>query len=302
MLRQPVPLYFGKYVKNKGFETFIRKRFTNQTILVKLNAEKPTKHTIHSYGGICMGLFDKKYCSVCGDKIGLLGNRKLDDGNLCKNCASKLSPLFSERRHSTVEQIKEQLAYREENREKLRSFVTTRSYGSGYKKLLIDDNAKVFVVTSARNLVDANPDIVEFSMVTGCDTDIDEYKHEEKKKDAEGKEVSYNPPRYEFSYNFDVIIRVNHPYFDEMRVNLSDGRVETGHHSAAVGNNPEYDRYKEMGEEVRGILLGIRQEKLDQVLGEGAPKQKMICPYCAASVVPDGKGRCEFCGMTIAEV
>ena len=48
-----------------------------------------------------MGLFDKKNCDICGEKIGLLGNRKLDDGNLCKNCASKLSPWFEERRHST---------------------------------------------------------------------------------------------------------------------------------------------------------------------------------------------------------
>ena len=50
-----------------------------------------------------MGLFDKKICDICGEKIGLLGNRKLDDGNLCKDCAKKLSPWFEERRHSTVE-------------------------------------------------------------------------------------------------------------------------------------------------------------------------------------------------------
>ena len=25
-----------------------------------------------------MGLFDKKYCDICGEKIGLLGNRKLE--------------------------------------------------------------------------------------------------------------------------------------------------------------------------------------------------------------------------------
>lgn len=29
------------------------------------------------------GIFDKKYCDICGEKIGLLGNRKLEDGNLC---------------------------------------------------------------------------------------------------------------------------------------------------------------------------------------------------------------------------
>ena len=58
-----------------------------------------------------MGFFDKKYCDVCGEKIGLLGNRKLENGNLCKDCAAKLSPFFSERKSSTVEEIKEQLAY-----------------------------------------------------------------------------------------------------------------------------------------------------------------------------------------------
>ena len=50
-----------------------------------------------------MGLFEKKYCDICGEKIGLFGNRKLEDGNLCKTCAGKLSPFFSERRRSTVE-------------------------------------------------------------------------------------------------------------------------------------------------------------------------------------------------------
>ena len=55
-----------------------------------------------------MGLFDKKYCDICGEKIGLLGNRKLEDGNLCKDCAKKLSPWFSGRRRSTVADIKGQ--------------------------------------------------------------------------------------------------------------------------------------------------------------------------------------------------
>ena len=73
-----------------------------------------------------MGLFDKKYCDICGEKIGLLGNCKLDDGNLCKECAQKLSPWFEERRHSTVEEIKRQLAYREQNKELVQKFNVTR--------------------------------------------------------------------------------------------------------------------------------------------------------------------------------
>ena len=39
-----------------------------------------------------MGLFDRKYCDFCGKKIAFLGNRKMEDGNMCKECASRLSP------------------------------------------------------------------------------------------------------------------------------------------------------------------------------------------------------------------
>ena len=63
-----------------------------------------------------MGLFDKKYCSICGEKIGFLGNRQLEDGNLCKDCAKKLSPYLTDRRQSTVEEIRRHLQYREENK------------------------------------------------------------------------------------------------------------------------------------------------------------------------------------------
>ena len=73
-----------------------------------------------------MGFFDKKYCDVCGEKIGLLGNRKLEDGNLCKDCAAKLSPFFSERKSSTVEEIKQQLFHDVE--ERLAQFRSTPEY------------------------------------------------------------------------------------------------------------------------------------------------------------------------------
>ena len=155
-----------------------------------------------------MGLFDKKYCDICGEKIGLFGNRKLQNGNLCKNCAAKLSPWFSERRQSTVEEIKEQLDYREENRNAVAAFHTTRALGDN-TKVLLDEDAGKFMVTSARNLIEANPDVLDFSQVTGCRVDVDESRSELKRKDSEGNEVSYNPPRYEYSYDFYVIISVN---------------------------------------------------------------------------------------------
>ena len=135
-----------------------------------------------------MGLFDKKYCDICGEKIGLLGNRKLENGNLCKNCARKLSPWFSDRRGSTVEEIRAQLAYRAENQEKVAAFHTTRTLGAD-TKVLLDEDAGKFMVTRARNLAEANPDVLDFADVTGCNLDIDESSTELKRKDKDGKRV-----------------------------------------------------------------------------------------------------------------
>ena len=154
-------------------------------------------------------LFEKKECAICGGEIGLLGNRKLEDGNCCKNCAAKLSPWFSDRRQSTVEEIKEQLAYREANQEKVAAFRVTRTLGEGMKVLLDEDDGR-FMVTSARNWQEANPDVLSFSDVTGCKLDIDESKTEIQYKDAEGKRQSFSPRRYAFSYDFYI---VKFPYF-----------------------------------------------------------------------------------------
>ena len=132
--------------------------------------------------GLFGKLFEKKSCDICGGDIGLLGNRKLEDGNLCKNCAAKLSPWFSERRSSTVAQIQEQLDYREKNKEAVANFNTTRTLGN-YTKVLLDEDNRKFLVTSASNLREANPDILDYSQVTGCKLDIDESRSELKRHD-----------------------------------------------------------------------------------------------------------------------
>ena len=208
-----------------------------------------------------MGLFDKKYCDVCGEKIGLLGNRKLENGNLCKNCAAKLSPWFNERRHSSLDDIKAQLAYREENQRAVQAFHTTRSLGGNYK-VLLDEDARKFMVSRGGRLGEENPDVLDYAQVTGCDLDIEEDRDELKKEGPDGKEVSYNPPRYEYSYDFYITIRVNHPYFDEMRFKLNSSSVNTGSHSMSVpaggmraipGAN-DYQEYVQMGSDIKEAL------------------------------------------------
>lgn len=124
-------------------------------------------------GSSGMGLFDKKNCDICGEKIGIMGNRKLDNGNLCKKCAGKLSPWFEERRHSTVDDIKEQLAYREENKNAVRNFKITREFSGDRYHVFIDDIKGMFAV--AFNMSEQNnPDIVPLSAITLCRLEIDE--------------------------------------------------------------------------------------------------------------------------------
>ena len=91
--------------------------------------------------GFFKKLFEKKDCEICGGEIGLLGNRKLVDGDMCKSCAAKLSPWFEDRRESTVAQIKEQLAYREANAEELKnSFRPTKTLGEYYKMFVMEES------------------------------------------------------------------------------------------------------------------------------------------------------------------
>ena len=252
-----------------------------------------------------MGLFDKKYCSVCGNQIKLFGKVKLEDGNLCKECSAKLSPWFSERRSSTVEDIKGQLAYREANKAEAAKFNITRSLGTDMK-LLLDEDAGKFAVSRARNLAEANPDILDFSQVTGCQLEIDEDRDEAKTKDKEGRLVSYNPPRYTYSYDFNMVINVNHPYFDSIEFRLNPSRVELTPDpvpAARMPNpkmNPEYQEYERMGNEIKKLLTSVRQQVRDEAKAAAEPKVAVTCPGCGASTIPDANNCCEYCGSALS--
>jgi len=253
--------------------------------------------------GLFGKLFEKKTCSICGGEIGLLGNRKLEDGNMCKDCAAKLSPWFSERRSSTIDQIKAQLEYREANREKVMSFRTTRTLGER-TKLHLDEDAGLFMVTSARDLNEANPDVLAFSDVTGCLIDIDEDRTEVMREDKDGNEVSYPTPRYTYSYDFYITLQVRNPYFDEIRFQINDASVEPTPITGITGSpnpqyNAEYRRYKEMAEEIKSALTEIRQQTREKAAAAAAPKAVVTCPFCGATTTPDAAGCCEFCGSPL---
>ena len=195
-----------------------------------------------------MGLFDKKNCDICGEKIGMLGNRKLEDGNLCKDCAKKLSPFCDDRRRSTVEQIRAHLQYREENKNALRAFAPTLTLGED-KKVYIDQMKGNFVVSRLKpgSWDEENPDVMPIASITSCGLDIDEDRDEIYMKNGQGQNVSYNPPRYNFYYNFKLKFLVSNPYFDDFEVRLNNFRVE------GMGSM-EYNRYQKMAMDIMAAL------------------------------------------------
>ena len=218
-----------------------------------------------------MGLFDKKICDICGEKIGLLGNRKLDDGNLCKDCAKKLSPWFEDRRHSTVEDIKRQLEYREKNKKAVMDFCITRQINTRNYNVFIDDNKGNFTV--ARKLdVNENPDIVPLSAVVQCRVDVERQQNEETYTTKDGETVSYQPPVYKYEFDYTMRIKVKNPWFDDM-----DFRLNT--FSISSDNRGELMEVEQTGHQIIAALTpnaaGMQQPGMQMNNGMQQPGMQM---------------------------
>ena len=258
--------------------------------------------------GLFGKLFEKKECSICGGEIGLLGNRKLEDGNCCKTCTKKLSPWFDDRRHSTIEQIKAQLAYRAENEKQLESFKVSRVIGEDYKIYIEEGNGipTRFFVTDAKDYMTANPDIVSFKNVLGCTTDIRSREEELKQRDSNGNMVSYNPPRYKVHHDFYILMQIgNTPWFDDMKFKLN-GAVITlevigtrspfgglfGNSTTTTGGFGNI-RAKERYHEFEMMCQQVEQAVADSKI---APQAAPVASAAPAPVVPAGPKFCSSCG------
>lgn len=279
-----------------------------------------------------MGLFDafkKKDCEICGKEVGLFGYKKLEDGEICKDCVKLLSPWFDDRRHSTVAQIKQQLAYREENRAALNTFRPTVAFGERYtlRAELVNGVPTRFVVERTDSYKEENADIISFRDVTSFNIDVQESKQELMARNSKGEEVSYNPPRYEYSYDFYAEIHVNHPYFDEISFQLNRDSVELetverrpGFGTVRTGFDPtlypEYRQHRGECDELeelfqagmQGMALKgfapaaqpiiqatpVQQPAPEPVPAPSAPK---FCPNCGAPA--DGGKFCQSCGSRL---
>lgn len=262
--------------------------------------------------GLFGKLFEKKECSICGGEIGLLGNRKLEDGNCCKVCAGKLSPWFDDRRHSTVEQIKQQLDYRARNAQELGNFRASQVIGDDYKMYVEEVNGVPtrFLITDADQYMEENPDIISFKDVLSCAADIETDETELKQEDSNGNEISYNPPRYETEYDFYINMQIgNNPYFDDIRFKLNRDTVVLETRGATTGSflgltvtsgpvdvsNPgEQERHRKYTEMCQQIEYVVQRSRMAPQ--EAAPAAASVQPEPAVSQIPAGPKFCPSCG------
>ena len=208
----------------------------------------------------------------------------------------KLSPFFSERRKSTISEIQEQLKYREENKEAVGRLNITRTLGGGVTAIHLDEHAGKFIVTSARNWQEANPDVLDLSQVAGCELKTTETRNELFTKDGEGKRVSYSPPRHEYEFDFYLIIQVNSPWFDEIRFKVNGSAIERY-------GSAQYMETEQQANEIKAILTQteLAQNGTPIIPKTEKPSLSSICSVCSAPVTPTSKGTCEYCGAPLEQ-
>ena len=237
-------------------------------------------------------LFEKKNCAICGKELGVFGKTKIHEAYLCKDCSGKLSPYFHGYSTATVDDIQAQLSYREANKADVAAFHVTRTLGNNTKVYLDEDQSKVIVTNaSPSGWGSRNPDVFDFSQVTGCNYNVKESKTEIKRKDAEGKDVSYDPPRYDIDYDIYLTIYISHPYVSQIEFRVNDSRIETK-------GSSEYRQTEQLAREIKEALTGIRTEQR----AAAAPKAPVTCPNCLATTAPDASGCCPYCGSSLADV
>ena len=283
-----------------------------------------------------MGLFDvfkKKDCEICGKEVGLLGYKKLEDGEICKDCVKLLSPWFEDRRHATVAQIKEQLAYRAQNAKELENFTVTRKIGDEEYVMYIEEVDGVptrFFVTEFSDYKEENPDIISFKDVVSSVTDIDVRDEEVKQKDKEGNWVSCNPKRFRHHHDFYIKMEIrNNPYFDEIkfRMNGSAVTLETvgdiggslgaaaltgllqgvgvstaGVQTNSLRNSSEHRRYEQYRMMCEKIQQAVEDGKRgSQKAAVSAPVQEAARPrFCPECGTPTGGSKfCPNCGARL---
>ena len=211
-----------------------------------------------------MGLFSKKECSICGDKSGLLSNRRLADGNLCKECRARLSPFYDVTNKDTVAFIAAQLDYRQRNMEELRWFQPSVAVGGAYK-VFIDGNSGKFAVASEREMREGNPDLFDLAGLRSCSFFAREHiiKGDEDESDR-------------FDYEFYLKFSVDHPFVRGFSCRYSGVTVSSKNRIKEEEARKIYLGQKEIKTGFAAFFSGVDRRATEEYLNQYALAQDMI--------------------------
>jgi hypothetical protein len=223
-----------------------------------------------------MPLFKTGECCICGKDVGVLGKIKIADGLLCSACSRKMSPFMTGKKKFSAAEVKEHLAYREENKKALASFHPDFESGNGMKVIADTKNGK-FIVCDDDDWRKENPDLLTRIMLRDAVVEVVKNENEVKKQLDDGTYESYEPKRYEYEYAFNMHMTVNHPWFKEIDFELSDPSARP-----TAEDDPAFRELAYMGKEIQHVLLPGRYPAPEAPAAEPAPK--------------DGEWTCE-CGQ-----
>ena len=259
-----------------------------------------------------MGLFDRKYCDLCGEKIGLLGGVEFGGLSLCSDCGDRLSPWLDPEEEWDAGTLQEYLDWKEENRGLSEDFQVTREIGEDVY-VYLDEDAGLFAVTE--DVDPENAEIFRMEDILECSVETEEDCQEEFDVDEEGNDVSYDPPHLCYSYIFHMQIQLDHPWIREINFQLNNEALEVYSEDCMDEETGLYDpeldesylEYQEMADEILIALTGEEpveegeEEEEDQWDDPGPREETILCPYCNSRVRFTDNGRCPNCGGGLTE-
>lgn len=115
-----------------------------------------------------MGLFSKESCALCGNKAGAMNRTKFGNEQfLCATCAQKISVDNALLNNMTVEDLKEHLAYRQENENLFNNFKKSRTLKAGKHEICISDEQQLWYVINTK--VGNIPNVLKFNELVSFD-------------------------------------------------------------------------------------------------------------------------------------
>lgn len=175
------------------------------------------------------------------------------------------------------------LEYRSANRDRVETLNPTEVIGAE-TKVYVDSAAGVFCVSSGFDWRSENPDVIGIGQVTACDCRVTEGKVQVFTRDGEGRRISFDPPRFEMRYRFDITIRTDIPWMKEITFEL------TGSDRPDSRLCDAYLEYERQAVHLRHLLI---PSEPDCEPAAAVPSGEWVCPDCG---IPCRSRFCPDCG------